>query len=71
MTKPIKFSNRYTRLPNEDAIECICPRCQIRHRMYLHWTGRGTPRKFCQCCKLYVSSLDDTLYYFGTIDYGI
>jgi hypothetical protein len=32
-------------------VECICPKCGIKHKMNLHWIGRGTPRKFCQTCK--------------------
>jgi hypothetical protein len=32
-------------------IECICPKCGIKHKMNLHWIGRGTPRKYCQTCK--------------------
>ena len=32
-------------------IECICPKCGIKHKMKLLWIGRGTPRKFCQTCK--------------------
>lgn len=32
-------------------VECICPKCGIKHVMNLHWIGRGTPRKFCPLCK--------------------
>jgi hypothetical protein len=32
-------------------VECICPKCGIRHIVTFEWTGRGTPRKFCQRCK--------------------
>jgi len=33
------------------AVECICPKCGIRHQMNFRWIGRGTPRKFCPLCK--------------------
>jgi hypothetical protein len=32
-------------------VECICPKCGIKHKMNLHWIGRGIPRKFCPTCK--------------------
>jgi len=32
-------------------IECICPKCGIRHKMKLRWTGWGVPRKFCNSCR--------------------
>jgi hypothetical protein len=32
-------------------VECICPKCGIKHVMNFHWIGRGTPRKFCPPCK--------------------
>jgi len=32
-------------------IECICPKCDQKHKMSLHWIGRGTPRKYCPACK--------------------
>ena len=38
-------------LDGDRAIECICPKCGARHMMFLFWTGRGKPRKFCQLCK--------------------
>jgi queuine/archaeosine tRNA-ribosyltransferase len=43
-------SNReyLTRDPSKLKFECICPTCQQKHKMIIHWIGRGTPRKFCQ-----------------------
>ena len=35
------------------AVECICPKCSVRHHMYLYWVGRGVPRKFCSSCRKY------------------
>lgn len=35
----------------KSKVECICPKCGLRHVMAFHWIGRGTPRKFCPACK--------------------
>jgi hypothetical protein len=32
-------------------IDCICPKCDQKHKMSMHWIGRGTPRKYCPACK--------------------
>jgi len=32
-------------------VECICPKCGQKHKLSLHWIGRGTPRKYCSSCK--------------------
>lgn len=40
------------------AVECICPRCGAVHKMKLLWIGRGTPKKYCQTCKNYVTSIE-------------
>ena len=32
-------------------VECICPKCGIKHKVNFHWIGRGTPRKYCPTCK--------------------
>jgi len=32
-------------------VECICPKCDQKHKMSFHWIGRGTPRKYCPSCK--------------------
>jgi hypothetical protein len=34
------------------VVECICPKCGVRHFMNFPWTGKGTPRKFCARCKV-------------------
>ena len=33
-------------------VECICPKCGVRHVMNFPWTGRGQPRKFCPKCRI-------------------
>lgn len=33
------------------AVECICPKCGVKHVVNFRWIGRGTPRKFCRSCK--------------------
>ena len=34
------------------VVECICPKCGVRHVMNFPWTGKGIPRKFCARCKV-------------------
>ncbi len=36
---------------SKKKIECICPKCGQKHKMTLHWIGRGVPRKYCALCK--------------------
>ncbi|CAB1084096.1 hypothetical protein D1AOALGA4SA_11629 [Olavius algarvensis Delta 1 endosymbiont] len=40
-------------IPYNDKVkvECICPKCDRKHSLNLHWIGRGTPRKYCHACK--------------------
>jgi len=40
-------------------IECICPRCDRKHKMSLFWTGKLPPRKLCINCKEISLSLDE------------
>jgi uncharacterized protein (DUF983 family) len=40
------------------TMECVCPKCGVRHRMKILWAGRGTPKKFCQACKMYIATLE-------------
>jgi hypothetical protein len=54
--------------PETDAIdtltvECICPKCGIHHKMKLLWTGRGRPKKYCQPCKTFVTSIEPIDFY--------
>jgi hypothetical protein len=39
-------------------VRCICPRCHQRHLVYMLWTGRGMPRKYCPMCRSTVSGYD-------------
>lgn len=32
-------------------VACICPSCSRSHSIKMLWTGRGTPRKFCNSCR--------------------
>lgn len=43
------------------STECICPKCGTIHRLKFLWTGRGMPKKYCQACKLYAASIDETI----------
>jgi hypothetical protein len=40
------------------TVECTCPKCGISHRMKLLWSGRGKPKKYCQPCKSFVSTIE-------------
>jgi hypothetical protein len=40
------------------TVECICPKCGISHRIKLLWSGRGKPKKYCQPCKSFVSTIE-------------
>ena len=40
------------------TVECICPKCGVSHRLKLLWSGRGKPKKYCQPCKSFVSTIE-------------
>jgi hypothetical protein len=40
------------------TVECICPKCGVSHRIKLLWSGRGKPKKYCQPCKSFVSTIE-------------
>lgn len=40
------------------TVECICPKCGLSHRMKLLWSGRGKPKKYCQPCKSFISTIE-------------
>jgi len=40
------------------TVECICPKYGISHRLKLLWSGRGKPKKYCQPCKSFVSTIE-------------
>lgn len=39
------------------SIECICPRCRTTHKVYMFWTGKSKPRKYCEKCKDLISKV--------------
>ena len=39
-------------------VTCICPKCTMVHQIYMLWTGRGMPRKYCSTCKPRVARYD-------------
>ena len=45
------------------TVECVCPKCGTLHKMKLLWTGRGKPKKFCQPCKTFVTSIEQIEFY--------
>jgi hypothetical protein len=48
-------------------IRCICPKCRIVHQVYMLWTGRGVPRKYCAGCRPLVSGYDDAALYEAAV----
>ena len=52
-----------TRQRDNVTVDCICPKCGTHHKMKLRWTGRGKPKKFCQPCKTFVTSIEQVEYY--------
>ncbi|BBO78385.1 hypothetical protein DSCW_58020 [Desulfosarcina widdelii] len=44
-------------------VRCICPKCAADHSVYMLWTGRGVPRKYCGSCKSMVSTYGDAIFY--------
>jgi hypothetical protein len=48
-------------------VRCICPKCADRHNVYMLWTGRGVPRKYCSSCKPMISGYDDAALYEASI----
>ncbi len=44
-------------------VQCICPKCTDVHSVYMLWTGRGVPRKYCSNCKPLISGYDDATIY--------
>jgi len=41
-------------------VVCKCPRCEIEHRTFLRWTGRGMPRVYCPTCRSLTSAIGET-----------
>lgn len=38
-------------VPDGRMTVCKCPKCGGKHKLYLNFTGRGTPRCFCHQCR--------------------
>lgn len=55
---------QYRSLENK-YVECICPKCQIKHKKRMLWAGRGTPKKFCDVCKHYRGLVNIDEYHIG------
>ena len=53
-----EFDELNFKLNESLTIECICPKCGTIHRMKLLWSGRGIPKKYCQPCKTFVSTIE-------------
>jgi hypothetical protein len=48
-------------------VRCKCPKCGIHHHVYMLWTGRGVPRKYCGNCKPLVSGYDAAVLYEAAV----
>jgi hypothetical protein len=48
-------------------VDCICPKCTLVHQVYMLWTGRGIPRKYCSSCKSLISGYDDSAHYESAV----
>ena len=48
---------------NKCFVRCLCPKCNILHNVYMLWTGRGVPRKYCANCKPLISGYDEAVIY--------
>jgi len=58
---------------NNGAIWCKCPKCQGKHRVWFkkmfdaEWTGRGTPRVFCDLCRSLIAYWRDRADAVGAV----
>ena len=46
---------------------CVCPKCAEAHNIYMLWSGRGIPRKYCGNCKPLVSGYDSAAIYEAAV----
>jgi hypothetical protein len=53
-----EFDEELFQLRDGITVECICPKCGLSHRLKLLWSGRGKPKKFCQPCKMLISTIE-------------
>lgn len=51
----------------EKPVLCICPRCKVKHKKMMFWTGTSTPRFYCHDCKYLASHCHD-VYSIGYND---
>lgn len=48
-------------------VRCQCPKCAMKHDVYMLWTGRGVPRIYCVNCRPLVSGYDNAAMYEASI----
>ncbi|WP_319523082.1 hypothetical protein [uncultured Desulfosarcina sp.] len=53
-------------LSGKRFIRCICPRCRKTYNVYMMWTGRGMPRKYCADCKSIIANYDASAIFEST-----
>ena len=48
-------------------VRCICPKCTSYHDVYMLWTGRGVPRKYCVNCKPLIAGYDEAAIWEASV----
>lgn len=61
--QPGKGDNTEIFKTGKTFVLCICPKCTAHHNVYMLWTGRGIPRKYCANCKPLVAGYDEAAIY--------
>ena len=51
-------------------VNCICPKCMVRHSIYMRWTGRGVPRKYCTACRPQVAGYDEAALHEAAVSFA-
>lgn len=56
--EPVSDENDlYNLKKSTKVIPCICPRCNIKHKRRLFWTGIGIPKRYCNSCEDIVANI--------------
>ncbi|BBO86116.1 hypothetical protein [Desulfosarcina ovata] len=65
--QPNKNNERQQFKTGKAFVSCVCPKCASHHNVFMMWTGRGTPRKYCPNCRPLVAGYDDAAIYEACI----
>ena len=59
------------RIKNDKCfVNCICPKCAAHHSIYMRWTGRGKPRKYCTACRPQVAGYDKAALHEAAVSFA-